>query len=357
MRVLVGSLLIAAASLGAQAQGPGSAKVGTEIIASSEKIVKGAPFSCEAVSESLQVLVDGNRITRSSTNKMYRDSEGRFRRNGVTLLGAFYELHPTVIILDPVNGFKYYVNSELKTIRKVTLAVAGRASSARGGTYTLQTAPGQLLAAADYAAAAKKMETELARQGENARLAETPALKADLEKLTTAKALTGQFAFPGGVSGTVGRHGEAAYTTTTKTEELGVQTLEGVQAEGTRTTTTIPAGAIGNERAIDIVYERWYSKDLQLIVSSKHSDPRFGDQIYRLTNITRAEPENSLFAIPADYKMTFEPMTGFGTPPPKITGTAPSPGTRIRPTPGVKPSQPAPSIAPPPPTPKPKTII
>lgn len=349
MRFLVGSLLIAAASLGAQAQGQGSAKVGTEIIASSEKIVKGAPFSCEAVSESLQVLVDGNRITRSSTNKMYRDSEGRFRRNGVTMLGAFYELHPTVIILDPVNGFKYYVNSDSKTIRKVTLAPPGTKKSL-GGTFTFQTSPSPALAAGEYEAAAKKFQTELtAKQAEYGKLVENAALKADLEKLTTAKALTGQLAIAGGVSGTVGRHGEGGYKTTTKTEELGVQTIEGVQADGTRTTTTIPAGAIGNERPIDIVYERWYSKDLQLIVSSKHSDPRFGDQIYRLTNITRAEPDNSLFAIPADYKMTFEPMTGFGTPTPRVTGTAPTPGTRVRPTPGAKPA--------PPPPPKPKTII
>src|SRR5690242_9216468 len=80
---------------------------------------------------------------------------------------------------------------------------------------------------------------------------------------------------------------------TTKTESLGVQSIDGVNAEGTRTTTTIPAGSIGNEREINIVYEKWYAKDLQLIVMSKHTDPRFGEQTYRLTNIRRDEPQKS----------------------------------------------------------------
>lgn len=350
MKVLAGLLFIAAASLGAYAQG--SSKAATEIVAGSEKIVKGAPFSGEAVSESLQVLVDGNRIVRSSTNKMYRDSEGRFRRNGITMLGAYYELHPTIVILDPVNGFKYYVNADSKTIRKVTLSLPGAFKTTSGSLFPLKAEPGQAVNAAEYAAAAKKMQAELTtKQIELAKVAENTAQKADLEKITTARVLTGQLTAAGGVSGAAGHNDWGAYKTATKTEELGVQTIEGVPAEGTRTTTTIPAGAIGNERPIDITYERWYSKDLQLIVSSKHSDPRFGDQIYRLTNITRAEPDNALFAIPADYKMTFEPMSGFGLPTaPKVTAT----------TPGQRPRQPSPKplTAPAPaPQPKPKTII
>src|SRR5258708_33309707 len=92
-----------------------------------------------------------------------------------------------------------------------------------------------------------------------------------------------------------------------KTEQLGVQNIEGVDAEGTRTTTIIPAGAIGNERPIETVYERWYSKDLQLVVMSKHTDPRFGEQTYRLTNIVRSEPDSSLFSLPTGYKIVTEP--------------------------------------------------
>jgi TonB family protein len=86
-------------------------------------------------------------------------------------------------------------------------------------------------------------------------------------------------------------------------ESLGKQMIEGVEAEGTRSTVTIPAEAIGNERAIEIVDERWYSAELQIVVMSRHSDPRFGESTYRLTNIDRREPEKSLFEVPANFQM------------------------------------------------------
>ena len=84
-------------------------------------------------------------------------------------------------------------------------------------------------------------------------------------------------------------------------QELGKQIIEGVEAEGTRTTVTIPAGEIGNERPIEIVSERWYSPELQLVVMSRHSDPRTGETTYKLTNINRAEPAKSLFEVPGGY--------------------------------------------------------
>lgn len=89
-----------------------------------------------------------------------------------------------------------------------------------------------------------------------------------------------------------------------KTESLGTQTIEGVQAEGTRRTFTIPAGKFGNDQPIQIVSESWYSPDLQTIVMSKHSDPRMGEHTYKLTSINRSEPAKSLFEVPADYTVT-----------------------------------------------------
>jgi hypothetical protein len=86
-------------------------------------------------------------------------------------------------------------------------------------------------------------------------------------------------------------------------EPLGTQVIEGVLAEGSKTVRTIPAGEIGNERAIDIVDEVWTSPDLKTVVLSKHSDPRTGEMTYRLTNISRAEPAASLFMVPADFKV------------------------------------------------------
>jgi hypothetical protein len=87
-------------------------------------------------------------------------------------------------------------------------------------------------------------------------------------------------------------------------EDLGKQTIEGVEAQGTRVTITIPAGEIGNERAIEIVNERWYSPELQVDVMTRHNDPRTGETTYRLTNINRTEPAKSLFEVPADYTVS-----------------------------------------------------
>jgi hypothetical protein len=87
------------------------------------------------------------------------------------------------------------------------------------------------------------------------------------------------------------------------TEDLGSQTIEGVPATGVRTTRTIPAGQIGNEKPISIVTDVWTSPDLKTIVYSKRNDPRMGEQTFQLTNITRAEPDPSLFTVPADFKI------------------------------------------------------
>jgi hypothetical protein len=86
-----------------------------------------------------------------------------------------------------------------------------------------------------------------------------------------------------------------------KKETLGTQTIGGVNAEGTRITRTIAAGQIGNDKPIQIVFERWYSPDLQIVVKSARTDPRFGTTTYALTSVQRTEPAASLFAVPADY--------------------------------------------------------
>ena len=86
-----------------------------------------------------------------------------------------------------------------------------------------------------------------------------------------------------------------------KSESLGTQSVDGLNAEGTRITRTIPAGEIGNEQQITVVSERWYSADLQMDVKSTHSDPRFGNTTYTLTNIQRTEQPATLFAVPSDY--------------------------------------------------------
>ena len=86
------------------------------------------------------------------------------------------------------------------------------------------------------------------------------------------------------------------------TEDLGSQTMEGVIVNGVRTTRTIPAGQIGNDKPISIVTEVWTSPDLKTIVYSKRSDPRMGEQTFQLTNIVRAEPDPALFTVPRTSK-------------------------------------------------------
>jgi hypothetical protein len=89
-----------------------------------------------------------------------------------------------------------------------------------------------------------------------------------------------------------------------KTEQLGKMFIAGVQADGTRTTTTIPAGEIGNERPINIVDERWYSPELQMTVMTKRSDPRSGETNFSLKNINRSSPPPYLFEVPSDYTVS-----------------------------------------------------
>jgi hypothetical protein len=86
-------------------------------------------------------------------------------------------------------------------------------------------------------------------------------------------------------------------------EDLGEQVLEGLLVEGSRMTDTIPAGLIGNERPIDIVTERWYSKDIDALVLQRSSDPRFGETTYKLVNVVLGEPSPDLFQVPQGYEI------------------------------------------------------
>ena len=88
------------------------------------------------------------------------------------------------------------------------------------------------------------------------------------------------------------------------TEDLGRQMVNGVMARGSRVTITIPAGKIGNNQGIKVVNERWYSDELQALVKSTNNDPRFGLNVYELTDIKQSAPDPSLFIPPSDYTLT-----------------------------------------------------
>lgn len=96
---------------------------------------------------------------------------------------------------------------------------------------------------------------------------------------------------------------------------LGTRQIAGLRTEGTRETMTIPAGAFGNVRPIDIVTERWFSPELKVVVESRRIDPRNGEVLYRLLNLVRAEPASDLFQVPPDYSVVEAPRPSFPAPP------------------------------------------
>jgi hypothetical protein len=211
------------------------------------KVVKGAPFSATATSETTETLQDGSLIHRTSQITMYRDSQGRSRHeakfSGFGPLTASGTPKTMVMISDPVAGVHIMLDTENKVAHKS--AIHTRAGNDGGN------------ASADTDFQSRNQERE--------------------QKEIAAGLL--------------------------KKESLGTQTINGVMAEGTRTTRIIPAGQIGNEKALQVVSERWYSSDLQILVKSTRTDPRFGTTTYTITNLQRTEPSANLFTVPADFSV------------------------------------------------------
>ena len=316
--------------------------------------VKGAPYSAEAVNETIQVLADGNRIVQRTTAMQYRDNEGRERREETSAMGAIF-------ITDPVTGARYTLHPESRTAEKGPLPVLRISPSVAGNVFAYSTSePLKLkgtVSAMDWVNPTAwitlsfkgpdggAVTWKCATAGPNALVAlgwtrnsvktgdtvtingtraegENNTCVADSVALSDGTTLTARAVAPG-IAGRGGRGGVPAagtirlnlngqsLTMTTgqpvtgasdaKTEQLGKTFIEGVQADGTRTTTTIPAGEIGNERPINIVDERWYSPDLQMTISTKHSDPRSGETNFSLKNINRSSPPPYLFEVPSDY--------------------------------------------------------
>lgn len=311
MKVLAAILMFVTMGVLVQAQTPEPAPVQPLAPVAMPKIVaefsalrggvKNAPFSAEAISESVQVLADGNRIVRSSTSKLYRNSEGRFRREGTGgtggMMGTHFSFGDGITIMGP--GQHIYLDTDSKLARVVE-GVAGQAVTMVAPAIA---ATGKALEAYTLTPEAKvdieKMKVEMDKMK-----VVKDQMKGEMDKLRAGadeiKAHAAQLAT------TMDGYFTAAPRSKweSRTEDLGEQNIEGVSAHGTRTITTIPAGAIGNERPIEMVYEKWFSKELQMVVYSKNTDPRFGEQTYRLTNINRTEPDPSLFQPPAGYKIT-----------------------------------------------------
>jgi hypothetical protein len=229
------------------------------------KVVTGAPYSAVAVTETKQTLADGNVIQRKVQSNVYRDTQGRTRRevtfNGMGPLAASGAPRSTVIIHDPVAFTTYILHADTKV----------------------------------------------------AELHQTPHKPKHAENLQQRFEARFQKEIADG---------------TLKKEDLGTQAINGISAQGTRYTRMIPAGQIGNTNPITVVNEQWYSPDLQLMVKIVRNDPRFGEVIYTLTNIQRTEPSESLFTVPADYAVKEVPGRGHqipNVPPPAGAENPPPP--------------------------------
>jgi hypothetical protein len=212
------------------------------------KVVKGAPFAAVAIGETKQTLADGTTITHKFQSNLYRDAEGRFRKEStlpaIGPLASSGKSHSFIVIMDPVAGTTYALDPDQK--------VAHKLPERKGGP--------------------EKFSQEFDMRFEHG---------------------------PGGIL----RHEKigADSDANEKKESLGTQTINGVSAEGTRYTRIIPVGQIGNDRALTVVKEEWYSPDLQTVVQSKRTDPMFGQTVYSLTNIQRTAPNANLFSVPSDF--------------------------------------------------------
>jgi hypothetical protein len=84
-------------------------------------------------------------------------------------------------------------------------------------------------------------------------------------------------------------------------EDLGFTQIAGLTVHGYRQFRTIPEGQDGNDRAITITDEYWYSDQLRMNITLKHTDPRHGTQVVTLTQLRLEEPDPKMFEIPAEY--------------------------------------------------------
>ncbi len=265
---------------GAAAPVTKGAMMGPSVDALDAAPVKGAPFCASITTEHTQIFADGNRIHTTDASTLCRDSEGRTRREaGINLLGAATQ-KPTgklITIFDPVAGAHYILNSESKTAHKMAAPLLK---------------PGAIGGEAGANAAFEKGERVMVYHTEGGPGPGGPGLAAPGPDIFFKQVFVSK-----------GDHEDGP---TPVTENLGDQTIDGIHATGTRITTTIPAGKMGNEQPITVTSERWFSPELKITVMTKHSDPWAGELKTQFTNVNTAEPDASLFSVPADYKLVEE---------------------------------------------------
>lgn len=246
------------------------------------QLVKDAPYSADVVSESTRTLPDGNRITRSSTVSVARDSRGRTRREqGLAMIGPLVggDAPKHVVISDPEAGVSYMLDTTNRRATRLPMPTFTASGGPRTGVRGAPPPQGDTFVWFEAAGGAG-VAGGAAAQGRG-------TFEVALPPMAVA----------------AGAQAFAGHRPDVQTEELGSQSLDGVPVEGTRTTMTIDAGQIGNERPIEFVTERWFSPTLKVLVQSRDANPMFGDTSYRLTNIVLGEPPAWMFEVPSDFEV------------------------------------------------------
>jgi len=235
--------------------------------------VKGSPFCATVTNDHIQMFADGNKIHTTENSSLCRDSEGRTRRESqLNLLGAVPQggAPKIITIEDPVAGVRYTLDSLAKVARKMPM-----------GVDTMPPVPpGEMSKGGENV-----MFYSKTGGGEGHGVAGANVFFDKRVVMTTG--------------GRINTGGEAP----PNSESLGDQMIGGIHATGTKITTTIPAGQMGNEQPINVVSENWYSPELKATVMTKHSDPWAGQLTTQFTNVTTTEPDASMFTVPSDYKV------------------------------------------------------
>jgi hypothetical protein len=247
--------------------------------------VKNAPFSADVITQYDRTLDNGAHIHRESRGKVFRDNQGRMRTESqppaVQLVSQKYD---HITINDPVQQIIVYLNPKNKTATILHFGDVG------------PTAP---------TASAKQSK---AKEKDTIRLGGQPGIgSGPTDTLGVPPVPSGQGSLPSAHQVQVPDGSTSmdatifANTAGATIGPLGTKIIEGLSATGTRTTRTINAGTMGNDKPIVCISDTWVSSDLKVTVLTETDDGQAGHSTIRLVNIVRSEPNASLFQIPAGY--------------------------------------------------------
>lgn len=304
----------------------------TEIQTSGVRSIKNAPYRADVFYERTQNLPDGNVIEKRTSSAVYRDSAGRTRQESRDTSGNI----TSISIYDAVDGARFSLNPKSKTATKFSFDrdLSKRITELRDKATSLVNERGNLekhmaeLRDRAKAISIREMGTRKREPMEEINVsvvrfndaegsAATDTSKTERivlrtgDKKSMADALFSEAMTTGPIGGA---WKDARYRANATTKSLGTKEMEGVRAEGTMKSYTIPAGELGNRNPITVTSESWYSPELQVTVYSKTSDPRSGDTVYRLANVSRAEQPMSLFSVPGEYTIKEPKVLNFTTP-------------------------------------------